>query len=852
MLWRIPCGLMLSWCVGVAAFGQAVHDHSVTSAEFKYDRKPLDERAWTHWQAPVNRDRVYDFYPKEAEFFMKQATLPPLLPAFPGLDGGKQGHWGNQDEKFWADDRWNLTEVGSLICGGFRQGKLKVIRSACVRIGEQGEMAVAFDTDACQYVAAWKGGLVKFSSVRHGFMEGLRPAVDEVETLQPLKRAETVKYLGFYRHGSRVIFSYKVGDVQMLDSPWIEGGKFISQAGPAADHPLAAMIKGGPAQWPAPIVTRGRPGKGGPYVIDTIAPPFENPWKSLMFFGDHDFFPDGSAAISTMQGDIWLVSGLDGKLDAVKWKRFATGLYQPLGLRIVDGKIMLMGRDQMTRLHDLNGDGEADFYERFCAAYQTTGNGHDFLTGLQRDPAGNFYTASGILGLVRISPDGSRAESLATGFRNPDGIGLMSDGSITIPCSEGDWTPASMICQVKPGGHYGAKGPINNQPPDLPLAYLPRGLDNSSGSQAQVLSDRWGPLQGQMLHFSFGAASHFLVLRQKVQDQWQGAVVQLPGEFASGAHRGRFNPADGQLYVSGMQGWGSYSIADGCFQRVRYTGEKVQIPVGFEVHENGVLLRFSSPIDPQLAADPKSHFAQQWNYRYSGGYGSPEFSRNHPGMAGHDPVTIYRSVPLSDGNSLFLELPDLQPVNQLHLHLKVDSGPAQDLYLTVHKLDKPFTDYPGYRAVQKSIAVHPILADMANAHKSIRNPYGKFQPDSRLVVVEAGKNLTFATKSFTVKAGQKIKLNFVNPDVVPHNWVLLKPDTLAKVGDLCNKYVADPDAPLHHYVPRTPEVLVYTDIIWPNESGVVYFTAPGEKGVYPYLCSFPGHWMVMNGTMIVE
>ena len=53
---------------------------------------------WPNWQHPVNRDRVYDFYAKEAEYFSKQPTVPSLLPPFPGLDGGKLGHWGNQNE----------------------------------------------------------------------------------------------------------------------------------------------------------------------------------------------------------------------------------------------------------------------------------------------------------------------------------------------------------------------------------------------------------------------------------------------------------------------------------------------------------------------------------------------------------------------------------------------------------------------------------------------------------------------------------------------------------------------------------------------------------------------------------
>jgi azurin len=393
---------------------------------------------------------------------------------------------------------------------------------------------------------------------------------------------------------------------------------------------------------------------------------------------------------------------------------------------------------------------------------------------------------------------------------------------------------------------------LNGRAPDLPLVYLPRGLDNSSGGQVYVSSDRWGPLQGQAIHFSFGAGTHFLLLRDEVDGQPQGAVVPLAGEFLSGAHRGRFNPRDGQLYVSGMAGWGTYTVADGCFHRMRYTGEPVQLPTAFHAHENGVLVSFAQPVDDALAKDPRNHFAQAWNYRYSSGYGSAEFSPRHYGARGHDALAITAAHVRADGRSVFFAIPDLQPVNQLHLHLRVAAGPPLDMFATVHKLAPPLTDISGYRPVAKPIAAHPILTDLAVAAKSVPNPFRNPLPDARPVAIEAGKNLTFATRSFTVRAGESIKLTLTNPDVVPHNWVVIKPGTLERVGDLTNKIVADPEAAARHYVPQSDDVLFYTDIVEPGERFHIFFRAPTPPGRYPFLCTFPGHWMVMNGQMIVE
>jgi putative heme-binding domain-containing protein len=833
-----------------------VHHHE--PATFGYDRAPLRPEDWPSWQAPVNRDRLYDYYAKETDYFRNQKPIPLLLPEFPGLDGGKLGHWGNQNEETWADDRWNQTDLGSVMCGVFRGAGVTVPKAVCVRLGEHGELAACFNPQTLCYEALWSGGFVKFSRVRHGFMNGL--ALDG----QPLKRPagkppeQPFVYHGYYRHGKRIVFSYRIGDVEMLDAPWVEDGQFVSQIAPADKHSLAALTRGGPAQWPQPLETAGSLGKGRPYRVDTVALPFKNPWNALLFVGGHDFFPDGTAAVCTMQGDVWLVSGLDEKLEHVHWRRFASGLHHALGLVVADQSIYVLGRDQVTRLVDLNGDGEADFYECFCNSYVTSPAGHDFICGLERDSAGIFYTASGNQGVLRISPDGKRVDVAATGFRNPDGLAVTPQGSLTVPCSEGEWTPASMVAEVrprKPGEmlpYFGYGGPRNGQPPELPLVYLPRGLDNSSGGQVVVTGERWGPLQGQMLHFSYGAGSHFLLLRDEVNGQPQGGVVPLVGEFLSGAHRGRFNPADGQLYVSGMSGWGTYTVADGSLQRIRYTGDPVQLPCGFHAHENGILVNFTRPVERSLAEKPENHFAQCWNYRYSAGYGSPEFSSRHPGARGHDALEITKAHVFGDGHRLFVEIPELQPVNQLHLRLSVDKAAPCDLFLTVHKLDVPFSDLPGYRPVKKIIAAHPMLADLALATKRVPNPFRKPIPNSRAVKISADKNLTFDTRSFTVKPGEVIALTFANPDVVPHNWVLVKPGTLDRVGDLANKIVADPEAAARNYVPESHDVITYSDIVEPQGQFTIYFKAPMEKGRYPYLCTFPGHWMVMNGQMIVE
>jgi azurin len=101
-------------------------------------------------------------------------------------------------------------------------------------------------------------------------------------------------------------------------------------------------------------------------------------------------------------------------------------------------------------------------------------------------------------------------------------------------------------------------------------------------------------------------------------------------------------------------------------------------------------------------------------------------------------------------------------------------------------------------------------------------------------------------------AGEAIQIKLENVDVVPHNWVLIEPGRLSVVGDLVNRLIASPDAYARHYIPDSPDVLAYTDIVPAGASQSIYFHAPTKPGRYPFLCTFPGHWMVMNGVMVVD
>ena len=87
---------------------------------------------------------------------------------------------------------------------------------------------------------------------------------------------------------------------------------------------ISREAEGGALRWPETYTVRGvRAVDDKPYVIDTIPVPFDNVYKAGMLLSSLDFLTDGRALIATLWGDVWIVSGLDGSLREVTWKRFA-------------------------------------------------------------------------------------------------------------------------------------------------------------------------------------------------------------------------------------------------------------------------------------------------------------------------------------------------------------------------------------------------------------------------------------------------------------------------------------------------------------------------------------------------
>ncbi|AWM41148.1 Cytochrome c [Gemmata obscuriglobus] len=467
---------------------------------------------------------------------------------------------------------------------------------------------------------------------------------------------------------------------------------------------LAPLTAGGPRRWPEVLKTTVTVGKdSGPFAVDTFGLPEPNSWNAQLRLTGFDFLPGGQQmAVCSWDGDVWLVSGLGAPGGALAWQRIASGLFQPLGLKVRDGAIFVCCRDQIVKLRDLNGDGEADFYECFNSDHQVTEHFHEFAMGLQTDADGNFYYAkSGRHALpalvphhgtlLKVAKDGSTTEVLATGFRAANGVCLNPDGTFFVTDQEGFWTPKNRINLVTRGGFYGNMWGYTDQTDTSdaamkqPLCWVTNSFDRSPAELVWVTSDNWGPLKGALLNTSYGHGKLYVVPHEVVNGQAQGGMCALPlPTFPTGIMRPRFGPVDGQLYVCGMFAWAGNQTAAGGFYRVRYTGQPVDLPVGLKARAGGVEVTFTDPLDATDAADPKNYAVKVWGLKRSQNYGSKHIDER--------PLAVQKATVSADGKTVRLDLPDLAPTWGMEITYRVKGKGGRTvtgtIHNTVHELPK--------------------------------------------------------------------------------------------------------------------------------------------------------------------
>jgi putative heme-binding domain-containing protein len=465
-----------------------------------------------------------------------------------------------------------------------------------------------------------------------------------------------------------------------------------------AELDLLARARNNSGRWAQVLKTRPKETfSKGAFAVDTMMSPESNPWFAQLRLTGLDFFSDGSMAVCSWDGDVWHVRE---SLDQSEWtwKRMVSGLYQPLGLKIVDDMIYLTCRDQLAALHDFNSDDEIDYIECFNNDHQVTEHFHEFAMGLQTDQAGNFYYAkSGRHALkavvpqhgtlLRVSPDGSKTDILATGFRAANGVCLNPDGSFIVTDQEGFWNPKNRINWVNVDPQSGPKFYGNmfgyhdvtdssDQAMEPPLCWITNAFDRSPAELLWVDSPTWGELQGGLLNLSYGYGKVYLVLHEQIGSRRQGGMIELPiPAFETGVMRGRFSPGDHHLYLCGMFSWAGNATAPGGLYRIRKLSKPSHLPMALHAVEGGIELVFGEAIDPK-SIDVANIHIEQWGLKRSAKYGSDHIDQH--------PVQIDRVSVLEDTKTVRIESSQMKPSWGMEIRYKFKASDGKAVQGTIH------------------------------------------------------------------------------------------------------------------------------------------------------------------------
>ena len=511
----------------------------------------------------------------------------------------------------------------------------------------------------------------------------------------------------------------------------IEFSILVSGTALPSNGPAGPRRTTGTRRWGQEVATTITRSTGtGAFVVDDIALPTDNPWRRAVRPGDIQFLKDGTGVVITLDGDVWLVRGLQDGSTTARWRRFTSGLHEPLTVAIRDDQIYAFDRNGIWRLRDTNGDGEADRHELFSNAFAQTADMREFPSTIRPAPNGEFVIAKGgqeatTIGkhngsVLRISSDGRSATVLGYGLRQPNISVNPRTGLVISSDQQGHYIPTTPLHIVRDRQFYGFlsdKLPREVYPAPIaePLTWIPHATNASAMSQVWLYGARMGPLNDALVHIGFNNPELFRVLLNERTSRLQASVVSVTRAFDFPLLNGSVNPADGQLYLAGFQilGWGTTATRLAGLGRVRYTGAAFTGPREVVPMDVGILLRFDVPLDPSSASNADNFSLTSWHYKRTFNYGSPQFKAD--GSPGIDRVAPSRAYVSSDRRSVFIAVPGMKPVEQMRLAWSLTTADGQlfqdSAYFTPYELARFQPRDEGFGDVTVDLAPRAVAAE---------------------------------------------------------------------------------------------------------------------------------------------
>lgn len=378
--------------------------------------------------------------------------------------------------------------------------------------------------------------------------------------------------------------------------------------------------------------------------------------------------PGGGVAVAIRKGEVWILEDLH-RLDHVRYRKFAAGLHEPLGLAWHDGHLYTVQRTELTRLSDLDGDGVADDYETVAKGWGVTGNYHEYAYGPVFDHDGNAWlTLNCTIGQgsrpddnlwrgwsLRVTPDG-RMQPVSGGFRSPSGLGVNLAGDVFATDQQGNWFPTCPLIHIRPGVFHGHVDALRSGsdpaatfqiaeplpdgltvveaaerigPYELPAVWFP--YRKMGMSATDILCDttegRFGPFAGQLFVGEFTQSFVSRVFLERIDGAYQGACFRFREGLQSAALRLGWGPEGALLVGQSNRGWNSLGPRSYGLQRIRPTGRVPFEIRTMEARADGFRLTFTRPLNREWAARTEAYQMASYTYPYRAAYGGPETDR---------------------------------------------------------------------------------------------------------------------------------------------------------------------------------------------------------------------------------
>jgi len=426
---------------------------------------------------------------------------------------------------------------------------------------------------------------------------------------------------------------------------------------------------------------------GNKSVLTEVHPSFTlsqaRPFSFTPKVGGMDFLPDGRLVVSTWdeEGGIYVLSNVgSSNQNEIGLMKIASGLAEPLGLKVVDGDIYVMQKQELTKLVDNNGDGMIDEFVTICNDWGVSTNFHEFGFGLEYKD-GYFYAAlaTAILPggasmqpqipdrgkVIKISKETGELEYFAQGLRTPNGIGIGIDDEFFVADNQGDWLPSSKIVHVTEGDFFGGRSVDFAGTAGLrekkPVVWLPQDEIGNSPSTPSYIDV--GPYKGQMIHGEVTHGGLKRVFVEKVKGLYQGAVFRFTQGLEAGVNRIKWGP-DGALYVGGVGNPGNWqNVGTNWYglQRLEYNETSTFEMLAVRSRSNGIEIEFTEPLQEGHGWDRDNYNIKQWYYKPTVEYGGPKLDERKLNI---------RSVNVSeDRRKVFLEIGGIKRDHVVYVHI---------------------------------------------------------------------------------------------------------------------------------------------------------------------------------------